>query len=214
VTAIPRPDDRRGSHWLRVELLAPNLAPRAARPKRTRWLAAAVLAFALLAVAALTGAEGSAESKAVPVAKAAVPALVAGDVQLVALVPSFERWGRVYRVPVDLLEALAWRESRWQAGARSEAGAIGIGQLMPSTVVIVAGRIRKPLDPWRPADNIRLMARFLSDLLKANHGDERGALAEYAQGSPSVATVGATPQTARYVEEIIRLRAQFAPVHT
>jgi soluble lytic murein transglycosylase-like protein len=215
VTAIPLGSGRTGSHWLPVEVLpAAHVGHRPARHGRALGLAAALLALALLAPAVIRGWKGAPESNTARATESAVPAVVAGDVSLVALVPTFERWGRAYEVPADLLEALAWHESRWQAGAQSEAGAVGIGQLMPSTAAAVARRIGKPLDPWRPADNIRLMSRLLADLIAANHGDERRALAEYAQGSPSVAKSGVTPLTARYVEEVFDLRDQFRPPDT
>jgi soluble lytic murein transglycosylase-like protein len=128
------------------------------------------------------------------------------------LASSFERWGRAYDVPVALLEGLAWRESEWDNTARSPAGAIGIGQLLPPTADFVAREVLgdPSLDPTKPADNIRLTARYLRGLIDRFGGDERTAVAAYLQGSTSVADEGPTAQTRAYVRDVYALRDQFA----
>jgi hypothetical protein len=133
------------------------------------------------------------------------------DPQGRALAPVFERWAGEYGVPVALLEGLAWRESRWDNLVRSDAGAIGIGQLLPETAAFVARElIGKALDPRKPRDNIRLTARYLRSLIDRFDGKTSTALAAYLQGSTSVVERGVTPQTAAYVHEVLALRDQFA----
>ena len=81
------------------------------------------------------------------------------------LVAVFQATARSVGVPADLLMALAYRESNWNAQALSRSGAMGIGQLMPSTVAYVTTRLLKspvPLDPWDPADNIWMSGRTLA----------------------------------------------------
>ena len=128
------------------------------------------------------------------------------------LVPAFRRWSAANGLPTDLLMAMTWMESGWQNGAVSEVGAVGIGQLLPSTtdfirdVLIGVGS----LDPAVPEHNIRMSARYLRWLLKGTRGEVRTALAGYYQGPHSVWTRGAYPSTVAYVDAVLRLRPGFA----
>ena len=127
-----------------------------------------------------------------------------------ALLPSFDRWAAQYAVPPSLLKALAWMESGWQATVISPSGAIGIGQLLPSTAAFVAGvLIGAPLDPYLADDNIRMSARFLSHLLTLTNGDVNLALAGYYQGLTSVRRDGMKPTTAAYVNVVLALQGRF-----
>ena len=78
-----------------------------------------------------------------------LPGSIASNPDRVALIPSFERWAAHYGVPADLLMALAYQESGWQAGVVSHKGAIGVGQLLPSTATWVATDLigQPDLDP-------------------------------------------------------------------
>ncbi len=93
----------------------------------------------------------------------------------------------------------------------SGAGAVGIGQLLPSTSVFVGQQLLHDarLDPRRPVDNIRLSARYLRELIDTFHGDARLGVGAYLQGSTSVATRGLTALTVDYVNQVDALRAQF-----
>ncbi len=127
-----------------------------------------------------------------------------------ALIPSFERWAAEYAVSPSLLKALAWMESGWQATVVSPSGAIGIGQLLPSTAGFVAGvLIGAPLDPYVADDNIRMSARFLAHLLSLTNGDVNMALAGYYQGLTSVRRDGMKATTAAYVNVVLVLQARF-----
>lgn len=127
------------------------------------------------------------------------------------LVPAFRRWAAANGIPADLLMAMTWMESGWQNGAVSSVGAVGIGQLLPSTtdfirdVLIGVGT----LDPTVPEHNIRMSARYLRWLLKGTRGEVRTALAGYYQGPHSVWTRGAYPSTVAYVDAVLRLRPGF-----
>jgi N-acetylmuramoyl-L-alanine amidase len=127
-----------------------------------------------------------------------------------ALVPLFHRWADAYRVPRDLLKAIAFVESSWRADALSPSGAIGIGQLLPATAAWVnqslLGGTR--LDPRRPEDNIRLSARLLRYLLDET-GNEPDAVASYLQGLGSVRRDGRRPQTQVYVWNVGAARNHF-----
>jgi soluble lytic murein transglycosylase-like protein len=113
-------------------------------------------------------------------------------------------------VPRDLLKALAYVESRWRADAVSPSGAIGIGQLLPSTAAWInqalLGGAR--LDPRRADDNIRLSARLLRYLLD-EAGSEIDAVASYLQGLGSVRRDGKKPETNVYVWNVGAARNHF-----
>lgn len=139
-----------------------------------------------------------------------VPAFVTSP-QHLALAPAFDRWAREYDLPVPLLQALGWRESRWDNSVRSDQGAIGIGQLLPATSTFVARElIGEPLDPHDARDNIRISARYLRYLIDRFDGDVATGLAAYLQGSTSVAANGPTAETAAYVRDVLDLRDVFA----
>jgi soluble lytic murein transglycosylase-like protein len=128
------------------------------------------------------------------------------------LVPVFQAAAREFGVPVDLLMAVAWRESNWNQSARSRSGAMGIGQLMPDTVTYVSSRLlrlRSPLDPWEPSDNIRMSARTLRHLSDLTRGDPVRLLAAYYQGFGSVTRLGVLPIGQRYADSILALRPTF-----
>jgi LysM repeat protein len=127
-----------------------------------------------------------------------------------ALLPSFDRWAAEYGVAPDLLKALAWMESGWQQTVVSSSGAIGVGQLLPSTATWVASiLIGAPLDPYLAEDNIRMSARFLAHLLSLTGGDVNLAVAGYYQGLTSIRRDGMKATTAAYVNVVFALRARF-----
>jgi N-acetylmuramoyl-L-alanine amidase len=131
----------------------------------------------------------------------------------IELAASISRWGAEYGVPISLLEALTWHESRWRPDAVSEAGAIGVGQLMPATAAALEATIGEDLDPWVADHNVRMAAHLLGTLLITSGGDPSVALAGYAQGAASVQRHGMTATTAQYVDEIMTLFDQFTRVH-
>jgi N-acetylmuramoyl-L-alanine amidase len=123
--------------------------------------------------------------------------------------PLFDRWAAAYGVEAELLKAVAWRESRWRADARSHKGAVGIGQLLPSTATWTSRElIGTGLDIWDPEDNIRMSARYLRWLIEQSAGDEAAALAAYYQGISSVRR-GWYIDTSEYVADIFALRPRF-----
>lgn len=85
-----------------------------------------------------------------------------------------------------LLMALSRRESAFNPGARSSAGARGLMQLMPGTARLVArdlGMVAPTTKQlYQPALNIRLGSTYLADLLKRYQGNRILALAAYNAG--------------------------------
>lgn len=174
-------------------------------------LSIAVVAVLLIggtvAVITQTGGDATGQHPVVP----ALPAFVTGSAHR-ALGPVFARAATESHVPTALLMALAWRESEWQNGLISGAGAIGIGQLLPPTSTFVAqALLHEPqLDPRRPQDNIRLSARYLRELIHTFNGNQRLAVGAYLQGSTSVRSQGLTAESTAYVNQIEHLQTQFA----
>ncbi len=119
-------------------------------------------------------------------------------------------WANEYQVPSDLLKALTWFESGWNNRLVSEAGAIGIGQLMPTTVEFVSRYlIGEPIDPTVPDQNIRASARFLRYLLDQTDHRPSLAVAAYYQGLTSLRRDGVFESSRFYVDGILALRSSF-----
>jgi soluble lytic murein transglycosylase-like protein len=180
-------------------------------PKLRRALPAlaVLVAFDLvIAVVALLVIGSTGDEKTEP--RAVLPAFVEPDKR--HLKPAFERAARESRLPVALIEALAWRESRWRAEALNpDSGAIGIGQLLPETAAFVASELLgdPTLDPADAEENIRMMARYLRAQVDQFDGDRELALAAYLQGSTSVRNNGISPTTADYLADIAEIRKRF-----
>jgi LysM repeat protein len=140
-----------------------------------------------------------------------LPARLLASPGRMALIPHFKRWAKANGLDPALVMAVAWQESGWQNDVVSSAGAIGIGQLLPSTAEFVEHElIGADLDPRIPADNIRMTARYIRFLLKRTGGDLDMTLAGYYQGLGSVASIGFLPSTKDYIAIVRGLRPRFA----
>jgi len=126
-----------------------------------------------------------------------------------ALMPTFDQWAAAYGVPPDLFKAMTYLESGWQQNVVSSTGAVGIGQLMPATVVTVNRLLGTSLRASVASENIRMSARYLDLLLSVTGGDSRAALAGYYQGLASVQHNGLYPSTIAYVNGVEALRIRF-----
>jgi len=98
-----------------------------------------------------------------------------------------EYYATIYRVPVDLVEAIIDEESGWNPFAVSPRGAVGLMQLMPETARRFGVRNRFRLD-----ENIRGGVAYLSWLNQQFNGDLRLVTAAYY--------VGETPILSRKLE--------------
>lgn len=109
-----------------------------------------------------------------------------------------------YKLPVPLLKAVMAVESNFDHQAVSEAGAMGLMQLMPGTAtdMYVA-------DPWNPEENIRGGARYLRILANQYQGDLVLTLAAYNAGPEAVRRAGQRvpriPETQEYVRKVVAL---------
>jgi soluble lytic murein transglycosylase-like protein len=109
----------------------------------------------------------------------------------------------------SLAAAIAYQESGFNNGVVSPANARGVMQVMPGTWQWVEQNISGQLDPSSPQDNVRAGSAYLGQLLRDTGGDERMAVAAYYQGLGSVQQNGVLPETQRYVDNVMALRARF-----
>ena len=127
---------------------------------------------------------------------------------------------RNYDLDAALLAAVVYRESKFDANARSRSGAIGLMQLLPSTakgIALHTGGSRFVVsDLYDPELNVRYGAFYLRRLLVKYEGDERLALAAYNAGQRNVdewiahGRGIAFPETRQYVAEVLELRDVYA----
>ncbi len=159
------------------------------------------------AIPAAAAASTPAEAPAVSPAAALVPA------DRLYLEPVLTQAARDYGLPVDLILAQAWAESGWRVDAVSNKGAMGVLQIMPKAVDFISTRLLKldhHLDPWDPAANARMGARFMRHLLDRLDGDLRQALIAYNQGLAGLRRKGPVPAAESYADKVLALRPVFA----
>lgn len=105
-------------------------------------------------------------------------------------------------VDPKLLTAVAEVESGLDQSAVSEAGAVGVMQLMPDTAASLG------VDPFDAAQNIEGGARYLKEMLGLFDGDIRKAVAAYNAGPGAVRGYGGVPpygETVSYVNSVLDL---------
>ena len=94
-----------------------------------------------------------------------------------------------YRLDPALLAAVIYQESKFEADAKSEAGAIGLMQLQPETAKGIAlrtgGSRFRTSDLYTPEINVRYGSWYLRHLLN-KYDNERLALAAYNAGQSNV----------------------------
>jgi soluble lytic murein transglycosylase len=120
-----------------------------------------------------------------------------------------------YDLDPALLAAVIYRESKFDARARSSSGAVGLMQLLPETAKGIAvhtgGTQFEVADLYDPEINVRYGAFYLRRLL-TKYGDTRLALAAYNAGQANVDSWIAAgkgidfPETRQYVDSVLELR--------
>jgi soluble lytic murein transglycosylase-like protein len=96
-----------------------------------------------------------------------------------------EYYAHIYRVPVELVDAVIEVESNWQPYAVSPKGAAGLMQLMPATAVRFGVR-----DRFQIEENVRAGVEYLTWLMRLFRGDLRLAIAAYYAGERPILTRG------------------------
>ena len=120
-----------------------------------------------------------------------------------------------YDLDAAFLAAVIEDESKFDANAKSSAGAIGLMQLQPTTakgIAIRTGGSKFVLsDLYNPELNVRYGAWYLHHLM-LKYGDERLALAAYNAGQENVDRWRAAgedvqfPETRAYIDKVERLK--------
>ena len=113
-----------------------------------------------------------------------------------------EYYAAVYRVPVELVEAIIDEESGWNPYAISNKGAAGIMQLMPSTAVRFGVHNRFLVD-----ENIHGGVAYLAWLKRRFNGDLRLITAAYYVGEYPISLRGldySSPDVQGYVRRVSR----------
>ena len=107
-----------------------------------------------------------------------------------------------YGISSDLVDAVAWQESRYNPRARSTAGAIGVMQLMPGTA-----RNLGVTNPHDVRQNVAGGAAYLREQLDRFGNNVPLALAAYNAGPGAVRKYGGIPpyrETQNYVRKIMQ----------
>lgn len=107
-----------------------------------------------------------------------------------------------YGLDSRLVAAVAEAESSGSQSEVSEAGAVGVMQLMPETAAALG------VNPYDEKQNIEGGAHYLKQMLDAFGGDMRKALAAYNAGPQAVKDYGGVPpyaETQNYVNKVLDL---------
>jgi LysM repeat protein len=112
-------------------------------------------------------------------------------------------------VPPALAEAIGWQESGWNNSVVSNAGAVGVMQIVPFTWQWIGDHLATvPLQPASVSDNIRAGVLLLHALL-AQTGSYSQTAAGYYQGLASIRRNGIFPSTQQYVASVLSLMSRF-----
>jgi len=126
------------------------------------------------------------------------PTLRTGNSDIESLIAQV---GQKYGVDSNLIRQVVLAESGFDSGAVSQAGAMGLMQLMPGTAQTYG--VTNPLDPVQNLDG---GTHFLRDLLDRFHGNVPLALAAYNAGPGTVDKYQGIPpyqETQNYVRKIM-----------
>ena len=130
---------------------------------------------------------------------------------------------RNYDLDPTLLAAVIYAESRFDPDVESEAGAVGLMQLLPDTakgIAVRTGGAKFVVSDLRdPEINVRYGSWYLDHLRGRYDGDLRLALAAYHAGQGNVGqwladdSGIAFPETRAYVDEVERVRRVYAKAY-
>ena len=159
-----------------------------------------------LAVLAITS------DPSVTVAQSAVIARPANDPHGAHIAEASQRFG----IPAHWIRAVLRAESAGDVRAISEAGAIGLMQVMPDTWAALRDRYRLGRDPYQPRDNILAGTAYMREMWD-RYGNVAAMLAAYNAGPGRYDDHRATgrplpTETRTYVAALLPLLGGAAPV--
>jgi soluble lytic murein transglycosylase-like protein len=112
-------------------------------------------------------------------------------------------YASVFKVPVELVDAVIQVESGWNPYAVSKKGAAGLMQLMPQTALRFGVR-----DRFNIEENIRGGIAYLAWLIRLFEGDLRLAVAAYQVGESQILLRGlaySSREVFQYVSRVAQL---------
>ena len=109
-------------------------------------------------------------------------------------------YASVFKVPVELVDAIIQVESGWNPYAVSRKGAAGLMQLMPETALRFGVRER-----FNIPENIRGGVAYLAWLIGLFHGDLRLAVAAYQVGEGEILSRGLAYSSREVFEYVSRV---------
>ena len=113
-----------------------------------------------------------------------------------------------FDLPRPLVRAVVWAESKFDPSSVSSKGAVGLMQLMPSTLDECAASLGiKNADGFDPQTSLKCGCYYLSLMLDKFDGDETAALVAYNAGEGSAKKYlsgeeDIYPETAKYLDRI------------
>lgn len=137
------------------------------------------------------------QTKARPKTEKVLGNLPLADQKLSTLIESA---AQKYKVDPKLVAAVAEVESNGRQEAVSQAGAIGVMQLMPDTAASLG------VDPYDKQQNVEGGAKYLRQMLDTFGGDLKKAVAAYNAGPGAVKAYGGIPpykETQNYVNKVL-----------
>lgn len=144
---------------------------------------------------------------ALPLLLLATSALACSSTPDAVLLEKTRYYATLFGLDAALVQAVVWQESRYCPTAVSPKGAVGLGQLMPST----AAELR--VDPWSIDQNLWGTAKYL----RAQYDTFNNwplALAAYNAGPGNVTRYGGIPpfeETQAYVRSVLDAYLEFRP---
>jgi LysM repeat protein len=113
----------------------------------------------------------------------------------------------IYRLPANLLLAIAWQESGWYQHVIAWDGGIGVMQIMPYTAMSINAGTGIRRDPYHLSDNILMGAQYLRWLWNGFGGNLNKIISGYNEGGWNVIHRGIFNW--RYVDNVLSLMWSF-----